>query len=327
MDVTRLRRSQLRACGLERLAFAQEDRPLDKLPAANGEQKRELGLSRDMASRYRVFTSTHKQWTGSAGRRLISLRSVGKKDTAVDERLDALYREHPDGFVAGRNELAKAVRAAGDRDEAERIKKLRRPSAAAWLINRTALSRPEPLEELAEASRRLAEAQRRALEGDDDAVTDWRAAAAREREAIAAVVEAAAGLARDSGHSVNQRALELVGETLRAAAGDSDFRDRVMSGRVERERSAPTLGTPAVPPARRRDSGSAKRRELALAKRELERRRDELGEATAREERLRENVERTTETLRQDKARLAEAKRETAGLRRQVKAAERRAKE
>jgi hypothetical protein len=38
-------------------------------------------------------------------------------------------------------------------------------------------------------------------------------------------------------------------------------------------------------------------------------------------------VERTTETLREERARLAEAKREAANLRRRVKAAERRAGE
>jgi len=252
---------------------------------------------------------------------------VGENGIAVEERLDGLYREHPEEFVSGRDRLVKDLRAAGDREEADRIKKLRRPSVAAWLINRTALSSPEPLEEFAEASRRLEEAQGRALEGQEEAVAEWRNAAARERDANAAVIEAAAGLARDAGRSVNPRALELAGETLRAAAGDPELRDRVMRGRLEREQSAPTLGTPAVPPARRRDSGSTKRREAAAARRELERLRDELDEATAREERLRESVERTTETLRQDKTRLTEAKRETAKLRRHVKAAERTAKE
>jgi hypothetical protein len=40
---------------------------------------------------------------------------------------------------------------------------------------------------------------------------------------------------------------------------------------------------------------------------------------------MRESVERTAETLRQEKARLTEAKRETAKLRRDVKAAQRKA--
>jgi hypothetical protein len=245
----------------------------------------------------------------------------------IQERLDELYREHPEGFVAGRDALVKEVRAAGDRGEADRIKKLRRPSVAAWLVNRTALSSGGPLEEFAEASRRLEEAQARALEGDEEAGAQWRAAAGREREAIEAVVEAAASRARDSGHSVNERALELAGETLHAAAGDSDLRDRVMRGRLEREQSATTLGIPADAPTRRRDSGSTKRREATIARRELERLRDQLDEVAAREDRLRENVERTTETLRQDKARLADAKRETAKVRKLVSAAERKAKE
>jgi hypothetical protein len=244
-----------------------------------------------------------------------------------EERLDELYREHPDGFVAARNDLARDLRAAGDREEADRIKKLPRPSVAAWLLNRTALSSPRPLQEFSEACGRLEEAQGRALEGDDDAVAEWRAAAARQRESNAAVVETAAGLARDSGHPVRPHSLELVGATLQAASADAELRDRVMRGRLEREQSAPTLGVPTVAPARRRDSGTAKRRDLAQARHELGRLREELDQAADRAERLRESVERTTETLREERARLAEAKREAANLRRRVKVAERRAGE
>jgi len=83
----------------------------------------------------------------------------------IDERLDALYRERPGAFVAGRDRLANDVRDAGDRDEANRIKALRRPSLAAWLINSAALSDPEVLEEFAEESRRLGEIQGRASRG------------------------------------------------------------------------------------------------------------------------------------------------------------------
>ncbi len=161
-------------------------------------------------------------------------RAVPEEANRTEDRLDELYREHPGGFVAGRNELAKELRAAGDRDEAERVRKLRRPSVPAWLINRAALASPDALAEFERASRRLADAQRRALEGDDEAVAEWRAAAARQRDAGAAVVERAAGLARDAGHPVSQRTLELVAETLHAAAADVRVRDRVMRGRLER---------------------------------------------------------------------------------------------
>jgi hypothetical protein len=251
---------------------------------------------------------------------------VAEKDNGADGRLDELYREHPDRFVAGRNQLARELRAGGSREEAERIGKLRRPSVAAWLINRTALSSPKRLEEFAEASRRLEEAQRRALDGDEHAVADWRVAAAAQRDANGAVVETAARLARDSDHPPNPRVLELVAETLQAAAVDADLRERVMRGRLEREQAATTLGTPAVAPAGRRDRSMAKRRDVAQARRELERLRQELEETAEREAQVRESVERTTATLRAEKARLAETRRETAKLRRRIDAAERRAK-
>src|SRR5918996_699303 len=109
--------------------------------------------------------------------------AVKKSRAASDEHLDELYREHPEGFVAGRDQLVKDLRAAGDREEADRVKKLRRPTVAAWLLNRAALTSPAELEEFSEASRQLEDAQGRALEGKDEGATAWRDAAAREREA------------------------------------------------------------------------------------------------------------------------------------------------
>lgn len=251
--------------------------------------------------------------------------SLTEEETALDARLDALYREHPSGFVAGRDRLARELRDAGDREQANRIKALRRPSVAAWLINGVALSSPDLLADFAAASVRLEEVQGRALEGQEDAVAEWRATAARERDASGAVVEAGRGLALEAGEKVSPKALESAGETLRAAASDPELRGRVMRGRLEREKSAPTLGIAAGTPVRRADSGSAPRRAAVQAQREVERLQQDLDEAAAREERMRESVERTTETLRQEKARLAEAKREAAGLRRELKAFTRKA--
>jgi hypothetical protein len=83
-------------------------------------------------------------------------------------------------------------------------------------------------------------------------MTEWRDAAAREREASRAVVEAGLALARDAGEKVSPRALETASDTLQAAAGDADLRDRVMHGRLEREVSAPHSGFPrlSLPAAR-----------------------------------------------------------------------------
>jgi hypothetical protein len=249
-----------------------------------------------------------------------------KKKGGADDPLDELYGEHPDGFVAARNQLAKDLRAAGDRDEADRIKKLRRPTAAAWLINRAALESPAALKQFADASRQLEEAQRQALEGDEAGADQWRTAAARERDAIAAVLEQAERAARDAGHPPSERVLELAGQTLRAATADPELRERALSGRLERERSGATLGTPAAAgPPRRRDRTSAKRQERAQARRDLDRLEADLADATEREERLRAQVARTEQLLREEKAKLADSKREATALRRRVQTAQRRA--
>jgi hypothetical protein len=250
---------------------------------------------------------------------------MAKDSQKTDQRLDELYRDHPEGFTAGRNELAKDLRASGDRDEAERVKRLRRPSAAAWLVNRVAIDSPETMDAFGEASEELEKAQSRAVEGKQGAATELRAAAARERDAVAAVLEEAERSARGVGHPPNARTLELVADTLRAASGDGEFRKRVRAGRLERERTAATLGTvPDKVPFRRR-VGSEKRREVAQAQRELKRLEQELERVAATEERLQDQIERTSEALRSERRQLAEAKRESNRLRRELKATERRA--
>jgi hypothetical protein len=249
---------------------------------------------------------------------------VEKGSAEAEQRLDELYREHPERFVAGRNQLMKDLRAAGDRDQAERVKKLRRPSAAAWLLNRAALSSSAQMQEFVEASRQLEDAQNRALQGGEQEVAQWRDAAAREREATSKVLEAAERAAREAGHPPNERTLELADKTLRAAAADPDLRERVLGGRLEREQSAATLGTPAAAPPPKRDPRAAKRQEKATARRELERMEEDLAEATERQERLRARVDETAEALQREKSKLADSKREKTALKRRLKAAGRR---
>ena len=254
--------------------------------------------------------------------------------------LDDLYRAHPSEFVAARDELAKKLRSDGQSEEAGRVKKLRRPSAAAWLLNAAALQKPKVLSEFAKASEALERAQARALEGGDKDVERWRGAAAREREAAEAVLDAGEAAARDADHPATKQALDLADGTLRAAAADPELRERVVAGRLEREQSGATIGpldlgaaprrTPKEPARKARKESakeSAKRRDAAQARREVKRLERELGDAEAREERVQAKIEDAAEALRREKAGLAEAKKETTDVRRRLKAAEKRAKD
>src|SRR5262245_35574630 len=80
-------------------------------------------------------------------------------DGAV-EPIDEMDAGPPDGFVAAREAAAQAAREAGDAAAAKAIAGLRKPTVAAWLVNRLALKRPDLVTGLAELSGSLRTAQR-----------------------------------------------------------------------------------------------------------------------------------------------------------------------
>src|SRR5882762_8444749 len=77
----------------------------------------------------------------------------------VDDAARALYALPPDEFLAKRAELSAQSRAHGDAAGAQSIDKLRKPTAAAWIVNVLALAEPSIVDELIDLGRRLREAQ------------------------------------------------------------------------------------------------------------------------------------------------------------------------
>ncbi|HEX7162818.1 MAG TPA: hypothetical protein VF223_16480 [Trebonia sp.] len=80
-----------------------------------------------------------------------------------DDRLAAataeLYGAAPEAFTERRGELAAAARDAGDRAAAKAIAGLRRPTRAAWVVNRLARADPGAPQKLAELAAALRVAQ------------------------------------------------------------------------------------------------------------------------------------------------------------------------
>jgi hypothetical protein len=66
-----------------------------------------------------------------------------------------LYGLPLDEFTAARDAEAKRLRAEGDAEAAKAVKALRKPSRAAWAINRAVRSEPEAVKELVGAGERL----------------------------------------------------------------------------------------------------------------------------------------------------------------------------
>jgi hypothetical protein len=164
---------------------------------------------------------------------------------------DDLYGLPLERFVAERGALAKSLRAEGRRDEAAAVAGLRKPSIAAWAVNQLVRTQHADAQELFDAGDELREAQANLLAGSGDGRA-LRAAGERQRAAIDTLVDAARGLLTTAGDDLSPAIVERVSDTLHAAALDTQARQQVRDGRLERELRHIGLGlgeSPAVPPA------------------------------------------------------------------------------
>jgi hypothetical protein len=155
---------------------------------------------------------------------------------SVAEVADELYGLAPAEFTAARDERAREVRAAGQRDEAAAIKKLARPTASAWLVNQLTRTAPDRLASLYELGEELQEAQR-TLAGDR-----LRELSAQRRQVINDLVPVASELAGRADQPASAAVLGEVRATLEAALADAAARDAVRSGRLTKALAYAGLG-------------------------------------------------------------------------------------
>jgi hypothetical protein len=191
----------------------------------------------------------------------------------VKQEESDLYGLPLDEFVPKRTELEKRLRNEGDRERAAAVKKLPKPSVAAWAVNQASRCRPEERRALLAASEELREVQERLIAGDASAV-ELEKAATKQREAIDGLVEAAEGLLTSEGKSMGDATLARVRETLAAVATDPDLAKVVEAGTLDRERQAAGLGfggLTATPSPRARREAKPKKKDEKAAREAKER--------------------------------------------------------
>jgi hypothetical protein len=203
-----------------------------------------------------------------------------------------LYGLPFDRFTPERTALAKELRGAGDRDQADAVSKLRKPSLAAWAVNQLVRTQSHAVAELWTAGDAVQRAQSDLLSGRSES-EDLREALRRERQAVRDLVERARGLLNSEGHELSPATLERVSETLDAAALDQEARAAVSDGCLNRELRHVGLGALAPTDAQSKTRGARASRQTsqtarvpavdrrALRQREAEARR--AAERTARE--------------------------------------------
>jgi hypothetical protein len=84
---------------------------------------------------------------------------------AMADELDALYEVKPEEFTALRTELTSAAKKRGDAEVAKAISSARRPTTAAWVVNRLAIRDQGTRTRLAALGERLKDAHS-AMDGD-----------------------------------------------------------------------------------------------------------------------------------------------------------------
>jgi hypothetical protein len=208
----------------------------------------------------------------------------------LDTEIDRLYGLPLDQFVRQRDELAKRLRRDGEREAAEEVKRLRKPSAGAWALNQAVRRRRRETEKLLKAGERLRAAHEALLSGGDPAAL--REAMQEERALAFALADCAEAIASETGKS-GPALRERVRSTLHAATVDEEAREELASGRFLREREAVGLGpfgagaAAAPAPRRERTKRDSPTRGRAAAGRDASAAREEAA-ARERRERLAE---------------------------------------
>jgi hypothetical protein len=166
----------------------------------------------------------------------------------LDAALAALYQLPLEQFVATRDQLARRLRAAGDRATARQVAGLRRPPLSAWAANQLAHAAPNAVAELLDAGAALRQAQQDALAGQPGAARQLRTATAHQRAAITRLSSRAETLLLRAGHAASDATLARLAATLQAAAtGDEATRAALAQGRLPGDLDPAGFGLEVVP--------------------------------------------------------------------------------
>lgn len=236
-----------------------------------------------------------------------------------------LYRLPLAEFTAARNAAAAEARRIGALALADSLKALKKPTLAAWALNRLADRKPEELRRLVQLAPALRSAQE-TLAGDE-----IRRLSRQRVELIGSLSEATRALAIAAGQPLSGAARVEVEETLEAAVLDEELAGLLQFGRLTSSRrsaglanvgfgeghpsgdSTRTTGPNRVPTRvgagdraaedrQRHRMAQASQREREQAERELERVQEKLGRALDQLERLRAEEAKAMTRLRDAQA-------------------------
>ena len=225
---------------------------------------------------------------------------------------ERLYGLPLDEFVRERDLLARQLRKEGDRERAEAVKGLAKPSVVAWTVNQLARRRREDVRRLLEAAERLRAAQ-------TTGAGDFAAAAATQRDAVRTLTDAAGEVLREAGRPATDATLDRVARTLTAAVADADARSDLEHGTLTQELEPTGFGSLLGALA---DAGGARKTTKKPSPRERAKARAALERTRERADALRRDVEAAERVVAETRRRLEAAEAEAERAREALAAAE-----
>jgi len=255
------------------------------------------------------------------------MAAASKADFEGD--LDRLYQLPLSEFTSARDELTRRLRAEGEREKAEEIKKLRKPTAAVWVVNQLARERPLDVQRLLKAGQSLTKSQAKAAAGTSQTFPEARR---DERRALEQVAKGASEIAERAG--IGSSALGKATETLRAASLTAEGRELLRHGRLTEELEPPGfealtglegLGqqvAPAKPKPPRSGDRAEKRRALKQARERVRQLRAEERELAAAARAAAREAERAEAEAGAARSRAADAQEKERAISDQREAAE-----
>jgi hypothetical protein len=162
-------------------------------------------------------------------------RSDEASGPSFERAVEELFELPPEDFVAARDRAARGMREQGDRSGADAVKRLRRPTVAAWALNQLARRNADDVGELLRAGEELRRAQGRAIsERGGDELREW---AGHRRSLVRRLGEAAQAILEESGRGTDAHR-EAIMRTLEAASADEEAGELLRKGRLVTEISA-----------------------------------------------------------------------------------------
>jgi hypothetical protein len=153
---------------------------------------------------------------------------------------EELYGVLPGDFTGTRNEWAKQTKADGDAELAGRVRELRRPSVAAWVVNMLMRHQGPQMTQLLELGSSLRQAQ---ADLDADALREL---TRQRRQLTTAVTHQGRVLAGELGQKVTDAVADQVEGTLHAAMVDEQAAAAVRSGLLVTALTATGVGSADV---------------------------------------------------------------------------------